>query len=118
MLVIIVQFSRPGNVKKTIDAINVQAIKILRRLDMNSAVDGGNQDFVADASAVKILWKRVSARFKIYVTLYQIVSILPFTLELRFPSAYRVIASALSVFNLSFSRSGVVHAPRILNMML
>ena len=48
------------------------------------------------------------ARLKIYVTLWQVVSLLPFTLDLEFPSVYTAIASALNVFNLNVSKSSLV----------
>ncbi|CAN0394727.1 unnamed protein product, partial [Ectocarpus fasciculatus] len=47
-------------------------------------------------------------RLKIYVTMWQIVSLLPFTLNVDFPNAYTAIASVLGVFNLNVSRSALV----------
>ena len=57
---------------------------------------------------VKATGRVLRARLKIYITLWQIVSILPFTLNLDFPNLYSIIASTLNVFNLNISRSSLV----------
>jgi hypothetical protein len=51
---------------------------------------------------------RLKARLKIYTTLWQIISIMPFALDLRFPDAYTSIASTLQIFNLDIRRSALV----------
>lgn len=52
--------------------------------------------------------RQFQGRIKIYVTLWQIVSLLPFTLDIKFPSVYRGIASVLNIFNLGISVSALV----------
>jgi len=52
--------------------------------------------------------RHLKARVKIYITLWQIVSLLPFTLGLSFPNVYSTIAAALNVFNVGVSTSSLV----------
>jgi hypothetical protein len=87
---------------KTADDLYILVLRKLGLLDRD-------QDSVnaLEENAVAIR-KRLQARFKIYVTLWQIVSLLPFTLDLKFPSAYKTIASILNVFNLGVSVSSLV----------
>jgi predicted outer membrane repeat protein len=56
----------------------------------------------------KTIARRLRARLKIYTTLWQIISIMPFALDLRFPDAYASIASTLQIFNLDIRRSALV----------
>lgn len=58
--------------------------------------------------AARKIARRVQIRLKIYITLWQIISIVPFTLDMQFPSAYSTITTVLGVFNLSISRSTLV----------
>lgn len=51
---------------------------------------------------------RLKARIKLYVMLWQIVSVLPFTLEMNFPHVYQSKAAVLNVFNLGISVSSLV----------
>lgn len=60
---------------------------------------------VQDARAIRL---RFQARMKIYITLWQILSLLPFTLDLHFPNTYAAIASVLNIFNLGISISSLV----------
>ena len=52
--------------------------------------------------------KNLRARVKIYITFWQIVSLLPFALNYNFPHAYKLIASILNVLNLGISISSLV----------
>jgi hypothetical protein len=56
----------------------------------------------------RFMARRCKSALKIYVTLWQIVSIMPFALDLRFPDAYTVIVSALNAVNIHVSRSSLV----------
>lgn len=51
---------------------------------------------------------RCKSALKIYVTLWQVVSIMPFALDLRFPDAYTVLVTALNSVNIDVSRSSLV----------
>ena len=62
---------------------------------------------VLKAQARRIV-KRLQIRVKIYVSLWQIVSVLPLALDLQFPSAYNMIAAFLDLLNLGVSRSALV----------
>jgi hypothetical protein len=57
---------------------------------------------------VTILSRRLKARVKVYVTMYQILTCLPFVLDFIFPYPINVIISALGVLNISITRSQVV----------
>ena len=52
--------------------------------------------------------KRLQIRVKIYVSLWQIVSVLPLALDLPFRSAYNMLAAFLDLLNLGVSRSALV----------
>jgi hypothetical protein len=56
----------------------------------------------------RFMARRCKSALKISVTLWQIVSIMPFALDLRFPDAYTVIVSALNAVNIDVSRSSLV----------
>jgi len=95
---------------KNMDDLYVLLFRKLRLIDRASssssvvaaASDAGT---VAEARAVG---RRLKARLKIYITLWQIVSLLPFALDMSLPNAYSLIESALSVFNLNVSTSSLV----------
>lgn len=61
------------------------------------------------SSAKKLFWKdtiqtflrRVKARFKIYVTLYQILLVLPFVFDFKFPNMYTVSMSFFEILGAS-----------------
>jgi hypothetical protein len=91
---------------KTADDLYVLVFMKLGLLDRASVQDS-DQDNSLKEDAV-VIRKRLQARVKIYVSLWQIVSLLPFTLDLEFPSAYKTIASLLNVFNLGVSVSSLV----------
>lgn len=57
---------------------------------------------------VKIMGRRLKARVKVYITMYQILSCLPFVLDFVFPNPLDKIASTLRVLNISISRSSSV----------
>lgn len=67
-------------------------------LDLNKA----KKEWVTEYIRLKII-KRLQVRVRIYVTFYQILEILPFVLDLTFPSFYNVIGSMLSLLNLDIS---------------
>jgi hypothetical protein len=54
------------------------------------------------------LMRRFNTRMKIYVNLWQIGSILPLALDLRFPDLYALVVSTLSVLDLSVSKSSLI----------
>jgi hypothetical protein len=91
---------------KTADDFYVLVFTKLGLLD-RASVQYSAQDNSVKEDAV-VIRKRLQARVKIYVSLWQIVSLLPFTLDLEFPSAYKAIASILNVFNLGVSVSSLV----------
>jgi hypothetical protein len=51
----------------------------------------------------RLLFRQISTRLKVYVTVYQIISMLPFVLELQFPPSNSGIMSVLDVLNLDFA---------------
>jgi hypothetical protein len=51
---------------------------------------------------------RLTTRVKIYVTLWQIGSILPFALDLHFPGLYALVITTLSFVDLSISKSSLL----------
>lgn len=57
---------------------------------------------------IKLVAARLRARLKVYITLYQILSALPFVLDLEFPSPVNTIIYALSFINISISSSAVM----------
>ena len=94
--------------RKRVDDI---VLKILLKIGIRDTLDSNyiqTPTSLRSKPLLKILSKRITARWKIYLTLWQIVSILPFTLNLRFPAAYTAAASALNILNLSLNYSGVV----------
>lgn len=56
----------------------------------------------------RFMARRCKSALKIYVTLWQIVSIMPFALNLRFPDAYTAIVSVLNAVNIDVGRSSLV----------
>ena len=62
-------------------------------------------ELAKNADAIR---RRFSARVKIYTSLWQIVSLLPFVLDLKFPQVYESIASVLNIFNLGINVSSLV----------
>jgi hypothetical protein len=59
-------------------------------------------------SQAHTLLKRFTHRIKFYVILWQIGSILPFALDLRFPDLYAWVVSAAQVLHLSVSKSSLI----------
>lgn len=55
-----------------------------------------------------VLRMRFMARLKFYILLWQVVALLPFTLDMNFPNVYSAIASVLNVFNLGVDVSSLV----------
>lgn len=56
----------------------------------------------------KSIARRLRSRLRIYTTLWQIISIMPFVLDMQFPDSYSAIASVLRIFNLDITRSALV----------
>jgi hypothetical protein len=54
------------------------------------------------------LWRRVTSRIKIDVTLWQIATILPFALDLQFPDVYASVVSTFSVLGLGVNIFSIV----------
>lgn len=69
-----------------------------------SAIDQDNAklEWVTEYIRLNVI-KRLQVRFRIYVTFYQILEILPFVLDLSFPSFYNAVASMMAILNLDFS---------------
>ena len=59
----------------------------------------------------RLVMRRFQTRLKIYVVMWQILSILPFCLDLQFPNVYSAILASLSVLNLDVSRSSLITCP-------
>jgi hypothetical protein len=51
---------------------------------------------------------RVKSALKINITMWQIVSIMPFALDMKFPDVYTLIVTELNIFNIDVSRSSLV----------
>jgi hypothetical protein len=60
------------------------------------------------AKQARIVAIRFKSALKINVTMWQIVSIMPFALNLKFPDAYTAVVAALDAFNIGVSRSSLV----------
>ena len=85
---------------KNVDDFNVLLFSKLGLIGKSSDIGVVNE--------ARTTGRHLKARIKIYITLWQIVSLLPFTLGLSFPNMYSAIASALNVFNLGISTSSLV----------
>ena len=94
-------------IRKTVKSMDDFYILVLSKLRLLNGRTRESADFSL-RDAARTIVKRFKARTKIYITLWQIVSILPFTLNLSFPNVYSVIAGALGVFNLNISTSSLV----------
>lgn len=57
---------------------------------------------------VGIMRRLLKVRIKSYILVWQIISLLPFTLNLSYPNVYDTIASILNIFNLGISVSSLV----------
>ena len=62
----------------------------------------GERDYVKNSVQDEVIVNRISSKTKIYVTLFQILSSLPFVLHFSFPSYYSNIISFGSIMNLNF----------------
>lgn len=97
------------NIREQIKSMDDVYVLLFSKLGMLSTIDASTSvvpvKVVEEAVAIGRRWK---ARVKIYITLWQIVSLLPFALNLDFPNVYSAIASALNVFNLNVSTSSLV----------
>ena len=93
-------------VKKAVGAetFSDMLIHFLVRWKYITAVDftKAKKVWVTEYIRLKIV-KRLQVRVRIYITFYQILEILPFVLDLSFPSFYNVIGSMMSLLNLDFS---------------
>lgn len=96
-----------SGIRRTVKSMDDFYVFMLYKLRLLNASASGMGDTSLRNSARAIV-KRFKARMKIYVTLWQIISILPFTLNLNFPNIYSAIAAALSVVNLNISTSSLV----------
>ena len=88
---------------KTIDDFYVLLFSKLRLLDDSSA--RCPKKLTEDAS---VLRRRFQARLKFYIIVWQVVSLLPFTLDMNFPHVYTGLASVLGFFNLRVDASSLV----------
>jgi hypothetical protein len=75
---------------------------VLTKLGMVSAL---SEDADKQARFIAI---RCKSALKINITLWQIISIMPFALNLKFPDAYTAIVTALHAVNIDVSRSSLV----------
>jgi hypothetical protein len=88
---------------KSVDDVYLLVFSSLRLLDRNA---------VSSATVleedVKTIRRRFQARVKIYIILWQIISLLPFTLDLDFPNVYEGIAAVLNLCNMGVNVSSLV----------
>jgi hypothetical protein len=92
-------FRRRTKVKSIDDLL----LLVGEKLVLVDAVSEGNRE-----QRARYIVRKLTSRLKIYVTLWQIVSIMPFALDLRFPDVYTDILSTLHAMNIDVSRSSLV----------
>jgi hypothetical protein len=81
-------------------AVNFIILKLLVRLHLLPAgMSAIKKAFWMDW--IQIIQRRVKARFKIYVTLYQILLVLPFVFDFKFPNMYTVSMSFFEILGAS-----------------
>lgn len=68
-------------------------------------MNGGALRSVETATHIR---RSIQVRVKLYITLWQVASLLPFTLGLSFPDTYEIIAAFLNIFNLGVNISSLV----------
>jgi predicted outer membrane repeat protein len=88
--------------RKQIHSIEDLVWLITSRLGIQRETQKETMEFVTVVS------RRLKARIKVYLTMYQILSCLPFVLDFIFPYPIDVIVAALSIVNISITRSQVV----------
>lgn len=93
---------------KTTDDFYVMLFQNLRLIERASAASALTESDPGIIIAARAAGRRLKARIKICITLWQITSLLPFALDLQFPNAYVAIASVLNLFNLNISASSLV----------
>lgn len=106
LLCVVYYFSRPEirSQIKSLDDFVLFVMTKLRLVDMNN--NQVNKKELLDS--IKQFSRRLRARLRVYVTMYQILSVLPFVLDLAFPSPVSLIISGLNFINISISSSSVV----------
>lgn len=104
-LLLLYYFSHPA-IRSQIQTIDDFVIFILTKLRLVEISE--HTDRCEILAYVKTLSRRLRARIRVYVTMYQILSVLPFVLDLAFPSPVSLIISALNFINISFSGSAMV----------
>jgi predicted outer membrane repeat protein len=98
-------FTRP-EIRSQIRSMDDFVLFVITKLKLVQVTQGSNKKEVI--AFANILSRRLRARVKVYVTMYQILSALPFVLDLAFPSPVNLIISGLSFINISISNSAVV----------
>jgi predicted outer membrane repeat protein len=98
-------FTRP-EIRSQIKSMDDFVLFVLTKLKFVEITDATNRKEIL--LFTKTLSRRLRARLKVYVTMYQILSVLPFVLDLAFPSPVTVIISGLNFINLSISGSTMV----------
>jgi predicted outer membrane repeat protein len=102
---IIFYFTRP-EIRSQIKSMDDLVLFVLTKLKFIELNETTNRREIL--LFTKTLSRRIRARIKVYVTMYQILSALPFVLDLSFPSPVTVIISALNFINFSLSGTTMV----------
>jgi predicted outer membrane repeat protein len=98
-------FTRP-EIRSQIRSMDDFVLFVITQLRLADVSEGSNKkEVVAFANTLS---RRLRARVKVYVTMYQILSALPFVLDLAFPSPVNLVISGLNFINISISNSAMV----------
>jgi predicted outer membrane repeat protein len=106
ILVGVVYYFTQPEIRAQIRSTDDLVLFVITKLKLISLSDGRSKKEMV--TFVKILTRRLKARVKVYITMYQILSVLPFVLDLAFPSPVNLIISGLNFINISLSNSSVV----------
>jgi heme/copper-type cytochrome/quinol oxidase subunit 2 len=98
-------FSHP-QIRAQIRSIDDLVLFVVTKLNLLTVSEGRTKQEVI--TFIKILSRRLKAKVKVYITMYQILSALPFVLDLTFPYPVNLIISGLCFLNMSLSNSAVV----------
>lgn len=98
-------FTRP-EIRAQIKSMDDFVLFMITRLRIVDMKDIRNRKEVI--TYARTLSRRLTARLKVYITMYQILSVLPFVLDLAFPWPVSVFLSVLNFLNLSITGSSMV----------
>jgi hypothetical protein len=105
LVVVVSYFCRP-EIRAQIKSMDDFVLFVITKLRIVEIKE--TSDRKAIVLFAKTLSRRLRARLKVYVTMYQILSTLPFVLDLTFPSPVSVFISALNFINISIAGSSIV----------